>query len=76
MSDSGIGIAPKDIEKIFDRFFRVPRQGDQAGEGGSGLGLSIAQWIVTAHQGGIHFSSAPDKLTVVSVRLPLTSLVN
>jgi len=33
--------------------------------------LSIAQWIVTAHQGSIHFASRPDELTTVTVRLPL-----
>ena len=38
---------------------------------GCGLGLSIAQWIATAHRGEIYFSSEPDQLTTVSVRLPL-----
>jgi two-component system, OmpR family, sensor kinase len=38
---------------------------------GCGLGLSIAQWIVSAHHGSIRFESVPSELTTVTVRLPL-----
>jgi signal transduction histidine kinase len=55
---------------VFDRFFR----GDPAHSptvDGCGLGLSIVQWIVSAHNGTIKIESVPSKLTTVIVRLPL-----
>jgi len=68
--NTGAGIAPEILPRVFDRFFR----GDPAHENsieGCGLGLSIAQWIVFAHNGGIQIESAPSELTTVTVRLPL-----
>ncbi|MGH9592603.1 MAG: ATP-binding protein, partial [Bryobacteraceae bacterium] len=56
--------------RVFDRFFR----GDPAHSNdveGCGLGLSIARWIVSAHNGTIQIESAPAQLTTVTVRLPL-----
>ena len=70
ITNTGAGLAPELQPRVFDRFFRGDSSHGNAVEG-CGLGLSIAQWIVTAHQGEIHFSSEPDKLTTVSVRLPL-----
>jgi signal transduction histidine kinase len=70
ISNTGPGIAPESLPRVFDRFFR----GDIAHNGdveGCGLGLSIAQWIVSAHHGTIHIDSEPAKLTTVTVRLPL-----
>jgi signal transduction histidine kinase len=50
VDDDGPGIPPELRERVFDRFFRA----DPArGQGGSGLGLSIARWIVAAHGGRI-----------------------
>jgi signal transduction histidine kinase len=70
ITNTGPGIAPEMQPCVFERFFRGDSSHGNAVEG-CGLGLSIAQWIVTAHQGEIQFSSEPDKLTTVFVRLPL-----
>ncbi len=70
LSNTGPGIAPETLPRVFDRFFR----GEAARNGeveGCGLGLSIAQWIVAAHHGTISIDSPPGKLTAVTVRLPL-----
>jgi signal transduction histidine kinase len=62
--DAGEGIAPDDVPRIFDRFYKgsVSR--------GSGLGLAIAKSIVTAHGGEIHASSELGKGTTVEFTLP------
>ena len=72
VSDTGIGIAKEDQERIFGRFFRVDkaRSGEQ---GGSGLGLSICKWIVEAHQGEISVESELGKGSRFIVRLPIHS---
>ena len=68
--DSGIGIAPEDQSKIFERFYRV----DKARSGelkGAGIGLAIAQWIVQQHKGSITVQSSPGKGSTFLVELPL-----
>lgn len=54
VEDTGIGIPPEHLPRIFERFYRVRGQG---GEGGAGLGLAIAKEIVEAHGGGITVES-------------------
>ena len=54
--------------RIFDKFYQ---QGPSRGGVGNGLGLSIAQRIVTLHQGSIHVKSAPGEGAVITVELPL-----
>lgn len=74
VSDTGIGIQPDDLERIFDRFFQVDasRARPPTREGtGAGLGLSIAKWIVDAHGGKIEAESTPGKGTTFIVRLPI-----
>lgn len=69
ISNTGSGVPPEKLSRVFDRFFR----GDPAHSNhveGCGLGLSIAQWIVSAHNGTIQMTSEPAKLTTVNVRLP------
>lgn len=72
ISDTGIGIAQEDQDKIFNRFFRVDKARSRE-QGGSGLGLSICRWIVEAHQGDIRVQSEPGKGSSFIVRLPLYS---
>ncbi len=72
VTNTGPGIAPQVLPRVFDRFFR----GDASHSGavdGSGLGLSIAQWIVQAHAGTIRVDSELGGLTQVTVRLRLTA---
>ncbi len=72
VSDTGIGIAKEDQEKIFNRFFRVDKARSRE-QGGSGLGLSICKWIVEAHQGDISVESELGKGSSFIVRIPLYS---
>ncbi|MEI6194223.1 MAG: ATP-binding protein [Verrucomicrobiota bacterium] len=70
--NTGAGISLQILPRVFDRFFR----GDPAHSAttdGCGLGLSIAQWIVSAHGGTIRIASEPSKLTMVTVHLPLSA---
>lgn len=68
--DTGVGIPPEDCEKVFDRFYRVDKSRARQ-MGGHGLGLSIAKWIVDAHQGTIHVTSALNEGSTFTVRLPM-----
>jgi signal transduction histidine kinase len=69
VTDSGVGISPEHLRRIFDRFFRG-RAGDKETRG-SGLGLAIAKRIVEVHRGTIHASSQPGSGTTFSVRFPI-----
>jgi len=68
VEDTGIGIKPQDLSRIFQRFFR----GDTARSrtDGAGLGLSIASWIAREHGADIAVSSEPGKGTRVVVTFP------
>ncbi len=70
LANTGPGIPPELLPRVFDRFFRGDASHSNSVEG-CGLGLSIAQWIVTAHGGTIEIGSPPEQLTTVTVRLPL-----
>lgn len=71
--DTGIGIAPADQQRIFDRFYRVERSRTRSRVygGGTGLGLAIALAIVKAHGGSIELESELNKGSTFTVRLPL-----
>ena len=74
VADTGIGIAPEDQERVFDRFYRVDKARSRE-MGGNGLGLAIAQEIVNLHKGHIRIESALGKGTtfIVELRTRLTS---
>ncbi|MGH8056653.1 MAG: ATP-binding protein, partial [Candidatus Entotheonellia bacterium] len=70
VADGGVGVPPGELERIFDKFYRVPR-GDRHGAG-TGLGLSICKGIIEAHGGSISARSpGHGKGTVFTVTLPL-----
>ena len=70
ISDSGIGIAPENQKKIFDRFFRIDSEDLVSEANGSGLGLSIAKWIADSHGISISVASELGEGTTFTIRLP------
>ena len=70
VTDTGIGIDPKDLPRVFERFYRADSSRSRA-TGGSGIGLSIVRAIVEAHGGSVDASSEPGKGSEFLVILPL-----
>ncbi|PKK39568.1 Phosphate regulon sensor protein PhoR (SphS) [Clostridiaceae bacterium JG1575] len=68
--DDGDGIAPEDLNRIFERFY-VADKARTKNKSGSGLGLSIAEWIVDVHHGTLSVRSVVGEFTEFTVRLPL-----
>jgi signal transduction histidine kinase len=69
VSDTGVGIPPDKLPKIFEKFYQVDNTA-QPRQAGSGLGLAIAREIVEAHGGTITAESQPGKGTRFTVVLP------
>src|SRR5439155_14896539 len=69
--DRGIGIAARDLPRVFEQFFRADRRLDSARQGGLGLGLTLARGIVRAHGGEILVSSEPGHGSTFRVLLPV-----
>jgi heavy metal sensor kinase len=77
VADDGPGIAAEHLPRLFDRFYRVDkartREEEESGDkqpDGSGLGLSIVQWIIHAHNGEIRVRSEPGAGTTFEIDLP------
>ena len=66
VQDEGIGIAGEELSHIFERFYRSDKARNSA-TGGSGLGLSIAKWIIDAHKGNVEVLSRQEIGTRITV---------
>ena len=69
--DRGPGIPSEETERVFDRFFHIPR-GDEAAQG-AGLGLAIARGVATLHHGTITATNRPEGGCEFALRLPLAT---
>ena len=72
VKDTGYGIEPNKLTKVFDRFWRAEASRNPE-QGSSGLGLAIVKAIVKAHQGSIAVTSQVNQGTCVTVKLPSLS---
>lgn len=71
VADTGEGIPPDDLPRVWDRFYRAdPARARQSGQGGLGLGLAIVHAIVRAHGGTTAIRSIPGEGTTVTIMLP------
>ncbi len=68
VADRGVGIPPEDLQRVFDKFYRVQRPESVSG---TGLGLSISKGIVEAHHGSIRADCRDGGGTILTVELPL-----
>lgn len=69
VTDTGIGIPPDKLERVFERFYRVDKARSRH-EGGFGMGLAIASWIVQLHNGTLQVNSHVGQGTTFTVTLP------
>jgi signal transduction histidine kinase len=69
VSDTGAGISPEHLPRLFERFYRAD-PARARGDGGTGIGLAIARSVVEAHGGQIHAESEPGRGSVFTFDLP------
>jgi two-component system sensor histidine kinase KdpD len=70
VADHGPGVPEKELQRVFDKFYRIPVP---EGAGGTGLGLSICKGIVEAHGGTIKAENLPGGGLKIVIHLPLSS---
>ncbi len=70
VSDSGVGIAPEHLGRLFERFARVEGSAGRTQEG-SGIGLALVRELALLHEGSVEVESEPDRGSLFRVRLPL-----
>ena len=70
VADTGIGIPEQEVNRIFERFYRVDKTRDRE-TGGTGLGLSITHATIMMHKGSIKVNSKEEEGTTILVRIPL-----
>ncbi|MBA3825649.1 MAG: HAMP domain-containing histidine kinase [Ktedonobacterales bacterium] len=74
VADTGVGIAPEHMERIFEPFFRAdPARARADGRANAGLGLTLAHWIADAHGGNLTVTSTPGQGTTFTLDLPQTA---
>lgn len=78
VQDTGVGIAPEDLPRVFERFYKVSQSRSRGnfigpGGGGSGLGLAIARHVIEAHGGHISATSEPGKGSTFTFTLPVAA---
>jgi len=72
VADSGIGIPARDVDRIFERFYRVDRARSRE-TGGTGLGLAIVRHVATNHGGDVRVVSREGEGSTFTLRIPLTA---
>lgn len=73
VADTGEGLTPEDLDRVFERFYRVPGRRQSAHDTGSGIGLTIARGIVRAHGGElVARSDGPGRGASFIARVPLS----
>jgi len=70
VADKGLGIPTRDLERIFERFYRVDH-GRSRSTGGTGLGLSIVRHVANSHHGSVSVESREGEGSTFTLRLPL-----
>jgi two-component system sensor histidine kinase SenX3 len=70
VSDTGIGIPARDLDRIFERFYRVDRARSRE-TGGTGLGLAIVRHVATNHQGEVLVQSSEGEGSTFTLRIPV-----
>ncbi|MGH2481490.1 MAG: sensor histidine kinase, partial [Ktedonobacteraceae bacterium] len=78
VQDTGVGIAPADLPRVFERFYKVSQSRARGnfigpGGGGSGLGLAIVRHVIEAHGGHISAASEPGQGSTFTFTLPLSA---
>jgi signal transduction histidine kinase len=68
--DTGAGISPDKLPRIFDRFFTTKSGPDASGKGGTGLGLAFCRDVIEAHHGRIRVESSMGRGTAFTLKLP------